>query len=266
MKKWFVLLPILIFLVVETAGARQQAESSPAASPARTVWDGVYTSEQATRGKQEYLDTCSRCHGATLQGTDGNGLQGKDFMDRWREDNVGSLYQFISENMPPARGRGMGRILVSVPTYLDIMSFVFSQNGFPAGPKPLTEDGLDNIRLQYKDGPRPLPNGALIWASGCLAGTDAKWNITGASEPLRTRSTDTKDYQEFHAAETSPVGSESYRLANLGFLGNSFRPENYLGKELLVKGNLVRPADPASKDPMRITVMAVRKVDDTCKK
>jgi len=34
----------------------------------RTVWDGIYTDEQATRGEALYGEHCVRCHGATLQG------------------------------------------------------------------------------------------------------------------------------------------------------------------------------------------------------
>jgi mono/diheme cytochrome c family protein len=33
-----------------------------------TVWDGVFTREQADRGEKLYADRCARCHGDTLQG------------------------------------------------------------------------------------------------------------------------------------------------------------------------------------------------------
>ena len=39
----------------------QQAES-------RSVWDGVYTEEQARRGAALYGQECASCHGATLTG------------------------------------------------------------------------------------------------------------------------------------------------------------------------------------------------------
>ena len=29
----------------------------------RTVWDGVYTEDQAERGRNAYLASCARCHG-----------------------------------------------------------------------------------------------------------------------------------------------------------------------------------------------------------
>jgi mono/diheme cytochrome c family protein len=248
MKTWFLLLPICILIL-------PQAAPQP-----KTVWSGIYTVEQAARGQQEYIARCSRCHGAELLGTQSNGLVGKDFMERWREDSVGSLYEFVSNGMPPAN-RGGGRPLISVPEYLDILSYVFSQNQFPAGPNPLTTEGLDDVLIQYKDGPRPMPNGALVWVAGCMAGAADTWSLTGSHEPVRTRTSDTKNYDEFHAAETQAAGGQTYRLANLGFLGNTFKPQEHNGEKLLVKGNVVRQIDSSA----RITVVAVRKVADTCK-
>jgi mono/diheme cytochrome c family protein len=248
------LLFIVIFL---TATATAFAQTTP---PSRTVWSGVYSADQAAKGKEEYTARCSRCHGTELQGTQGNGLVGKDFMERWREDNVGSLYEFVSNGMPPAN-RGAGRPLISVPEYLDILSYIFSMNQFPAGAKALTPDGLDDILIQYKDGPRPMPNGALVWVAGCMTGSADTWSLTAAGDPIRTRTSDTKNYDEFHAAELQAGGTQVYKLANMGLLGNAFKPQEHNGEKLLVKGTIVRQMD----NSVRISVTAVRKVADTCK-
>src|SRR3954467_12241075 len=46
-----------------------RAQSAP-----RSVWDGVYTEEQAKRGEAIYGERCVRCHGETMMGgTDGAG-------------------------------------------------------------------------------------------------------------------------------------------------------------------------------------------------
>ena len=232
--------------------------SGQAQTPRRTVWNGIYTAEQAVRGEASYKQNCSRCHGASLEGTQGNGLVGKDFMDRWREDSMGSLFQFVSESMPPIR-RGQGRPLISIPTYLDIVAFVLSKNDFPAGPAPLAAEGLDDVLVQYKDGPQPLPNGALVRISGCLTGSGQNWMIESASDPIRTRTSETTDYGEFHEAETANPGKQNFKLFNMGMLGNVFKPEGNAGAKLLVKGNLIRQTD-----SMRISVLAIRKVADTC--
>ena len=68
-----------------------------------SVWSGVYTAAQADRGSSAYIDNCSPCHGADLEGV--ANLKGNDFMERWRELDVRDLYDWISKSMPrPRRG------------------------------------------------------------------------------------------------------------------------------------------------------------------
>ncbi len=62
-------------------------------------------------------------------------------------------------------------------------------------------------------------------------------------------------------AEIQTPGAQTYRLANIGFLGNAFKPQEHSGERILVKGNLVRQMD----STVRISVVAARKVADTCK-
>ena len=50
------------------------------AGQARTVKEGVYTNDQATRGQAIYKDKCSSCHLETLQGDVGPPLTGTDFI------------------------------------------------------------------------------------------------------------------------------------------------------------------------------------------
>src|SRR5215813_278762 len=126
-----------VFVALLTLAVPRVLMAGQEPAQSKTVWSGIYTAEQATRGEESYKMRCARCHGAKLEGTQGNGLVGKDFMERWREDSMGSLWEFVSESMPPAR-RGEGRPLISVPTYLDIIAFILSKNDFPAGPSPLT--------------------------------------------------------------------------------------------------------------------------------
>ena len=228
-------------------------------SPHKTVWDGVYSAEQAARGEEAYKERCSRCHGGKLEGTQGNGLVGSDFMERWREDSMSSLYEFVSRNMPPAQ-RGAGRPLIPVPTYLDILAYVLAQNQFPAGANSLAAEGLDDIQIQYKDGPHPMPNGALVRVCGCLTGSDQKWSITSANDPIRTKTADTTDFMEFQAAQAEKSGTQTYRLANLGLVAAKFKPEAHVGERVMVKGTLARQQDSS----VRISILGVRKVADTC--
>ena len=65
----------------------------------KTVWDGVYTSDQAARGEAAYADSCSRCHRDDLMGYNGV-LVGGRFMDSWREDTLNSFFRDVRKTMP----------------------------------------------------------------------------------------------------------------------------------------------------------------------
>ena len=39
-----------------------------AQTPTRSLWDGVFTMEQADRGRVQYAVTCARCHGGRWRG------------------------------------------------------------------------------------------------------------------------------------------------------------------------------------------------------
>ena len=62
-----------VFLVVWSAGPL-------AAQTRKTVWDGVFTAEQAARGQMIYATTCAACHGADLGGVNHPALKGEAFL------------------------------------------------------------------------------------------------------------------------------------------------------------------------------------------
>src|SRR5215471_172252 len=49
----------------------------------KTVWDGVFSEDQASRGRASYNASCASCHGADLTSYKG-ALKGQKFMDHWR--------------------------------------------------------------------------------------------------------------------------------------------------------------------------------------
>ena len=103
-----------------------------------SVWDGVYTEEQATRGKDEYEYNCGSCHIHDLSGDsikDTPALAGGDFLDEWGGKTVGELLEYMSTNMP-ADSRGS----LAKNTYADIAAYVLKVNTFPAGKEPLGND------------------------------------------------------------------------------------------------------------------------------
>jgi quinoprotein glucose dehydrogenase len=70
----------------------------------KTIWDGVYTKEQAERGRATYSEACSHCHGRGLVGGEVNGelaptLKGVYFVLRW-SGSLSELFGTIENSMP----------------------------------------------------------------------------------------------------------------------------------------------------------------------
>ena len=104
------------------------------AAETRTVRDGVYTKEQATRGAQVFNDACQNCHGDTESGGDYEpGVMGDGFVDHWNGKTVADLLRFISSEMP---GDNPGAL--EPDQYNDVLAYVLSVNGYPAGNRELS--------------------------------------------------------------------------------------------------------------------------------
>src|SRR5262245_61881593 len=65
----------------------------------RTVWDGVFTAEQAARGKAIFAGTCAGCHGADLNAANRPALRGEGFLNHWMEDSLDALLTRV-KSMP----------------------------------------------------------------------------------------------------------------------------------------------------------------------
>src|SRR5262245_64407493 len=112
------------------------------------IWDGIYTAEQARRGKAEFDQTCSRCHNLALIGSErGPAIKGSAFLSHWDKGSVGDLFIKIRDTMPEG---GPGTLNEDVK--IDILSYVLQQNGFPAGSVELKKDlsSLEDIRIARK--------------------------------------------------------------------------------------------------------------------
>jgi S-disulfanyl-L-cysteine oxidoreductase SoxD len=120
--------------------AQETAQSS------RSVWDGVYTEEQAKRGAALYGRDCASCHGSDLSGADEvPALSGPTFLANWNGLTVGDLSERVRVTMPPNK---QGRL--SRQQIVDILGHVLSANSFPAGKtelEPKTEV-LKQIRIE----------------------------------------------------------------------------------------------------------------------
>jgi quinoprotein glucose dehydrogenase len=199
----------------------------------KSVWNGVFSEDQAQRGRLSYNKSCAGCHRPDLSGFEGV-LSGQKFMDHWGEDSLDSLYSNIKKSMP----RNEPGSLDSA-TYVDIISYVLQQNGFPSGESELNADSLKNIQVIGRDGPGELPNGALIQVYGCIKEDPANtWTLRTATKAIRTRNPDKSSDEALKTAETKLPGKSTYRLIDAAF----YHPERHKDHAVEVKGFLV--ADP----------------------
>lgn len=132
------------------AGGQTPAPGAQAAAAggAKTVWDGVFSKEQAERGAAIYKTACSECHGNDLAG-DGfaPALAGGEFMGNWNDLSVGDLFERIRISMPPS-----GPSSVTPAQKADIVAHLMLQNKYPAGTtelEPKTEV-LKLIKIEQK--------------------------------------------------------------------------------------------------------------------
>jgi quinoprotein glucose dehydrogenase len=112
----------------------------------RSVWDGVYTTEQAARGSAQYASQCASCHGTALTGGESAPpLAGADFFSNWNGLTVGDLFERIRVSMPADRPGKLTR-----EQDADILAYMLSMNQFPPGKSELERqtEALKQIRIE----------------------------------------------------------------------------------------------------------------------
>ena len=97
-------------------------------TPARSVNDGVYTDQQATRGQAIYKARCASCHGDGLTGRSGPPLAGSDFAGVWHVQPLSELANKIRRTMP----RDPSARLTDQET-ADVVAYVLQLGKFPSG-------------------------------------------------------------------------------------------------------------------------------------
>ncbi len=107
---------------------------------ASTVWDGVYTDDQAIRGKASFEQNCAGCHEI-------GEFYGKPFMDLWGKRTAFDLFDLISTDMPKDAPGSLNK-----QAYAEIEAFMFKANSFPSGKTDLPSDAaaLKEIQIEPK--------------------------------------------------------------------------------------------------------------------
>jgi mono/diheme cytochrome c family protein len=241
------MLPIAIAVFLAAAGAATKAApQGPAEAGTRTAWDGVYTQAQAERGAASFAANCFRCHGSSgTDGEDGGPLTGDAFWQSFRESSVDYLFDFVRENMPDGAGGSL-----STSTYVDVVAYLLSQNGFPQGPEELTPESTVGVQIIAETGPGELPGGTLARVVGCLTRGDGReWTVTRATAPERIPEAAIGDTDA-----TRPLGT---RTIPLMFVLTSL--DRYEGHRMSVSGLLMGEG---GFDGINVSI--VNSVADTC--
>lgn len=127
----------------------------PEETVARSIWEGVYTEEQAQGARLIYQGACASCHGTRLNGApDAADMQpapplaGTAFMRSWKGSTVGSLFEFTRASMPISNP---GQF--TDQQYINIIAYMLSRHGAPAGDTALSTDvaQLNDILIEPED-------------------------------------------------------------------------------------------------------------------
>jgi S-disulfanyl-L-cysteine oxidoreductase SoxD len=134
---------VLKFMIAAIAFA---GLSSLAGQTSRSVRDGVYSEEQARRGRATYSDHCLECHGRDLTGdVENRPLTGGEFFSNWDGTTVLTLFDRIRITMPGDKPGTLNRQQIA-----DILAFVLQFNGLRPGNAELSTKAevLQQIRIE----------------------------------------------------------------------------------------------------------------------
>ena len=107
-----------------------------------TVWDGVFTDVQATRGEAAYRRSCAACHKEDLLGGgSAPALAGDAFFRRWNDTTVDDVVQTMKGSMPQEAPGSL-----DAKVYVDVVTYLLKASGSPTGSSELTAD-RDRLKL-----------------------------------------------------------------------------------------------------------------------
>jgi glucose/arabinose dehydrogenase len=124
------------------------------AQTSQSVRDGVYTPEQASRGKIVYAQRCASCHGPELGGSnEAPALTGDRFLTKWQNHSVDELFENVRATMPADQPGALSR-----PTNADILAYIFAANKFRPGGRELgtQSEALKQIGFRTSGGTAPV--------------------------------------------------------------------------------------------------------------
>lgn len=119
----------------------QTSDSIPSSSGPST-WAGVYTVEQAARGKDVYAGNCRSCHTPASH-------TGVMFATWWRGKRLSDLFTFVSTQMPKNDPGSL-----APEDAADVVAYLLQINAMPPGKVELYPDADSLRRFRIEIRPR----------------------------------------------------------------------------------------------------------------
>jgi hypothetical protein len=136
---------VACMLVRDPSRAAAQTSKTSTVSAAQmpgapSTLSGVYTDEQASRGKDVYAGSCRSCHTPASH-------TGATFNKWWRGKQLSDLFLFVSTRMPKNDPGSLAPDDVA-----DVMAYLLKMNAMPVGKEelPPDADSLKKIRIETK--------------------------------------------------------------------------------------------------------------------
>jgi mono/diheme cytochrome c family protein len=114
-----------------------------------SVWDGVFTEAQATRGEGAYAGACGTCHGRRLNGAPDDPdmrssppLARARFLRVWEGRYLATLFEYTRATMPEDNPDSL-----TEKEYVDIISYMLAVGGMPPGDAELQPDPQSLARV-----------------------------------------------------------------------------------------------------------------------
>lgn len=137
----FVVGALTLVLVATSSPASGLLAQDSNTSTTSSILDGVFTTSQASRGKQDFQRACASCHSAGEH-------TGRKFGARWQGTTMGDLFDLVSTTMPDGDPGSL-----EPEEYARILAFFLNESGYKEGETELPSDleALKKIRIE------PLP-------------------------------------------------------------------------------------------------------------
>ena len=120
-----------------------------------SIWDGVFTEAQATRGQTVYSGACGTCHGRRLNGAPDDPdmrstspLARARFLRVWEGRSLATLFEYTRATMPESNPGSLAD-----DEFVDVIAYMLSVGGMPVGDDELRPDPRSLARIVIQQRP-----------------------------------------------------------------------------------------------------------------